>query len=268
MFRPDPSRPARGRRAAAAALLTALLLPVPAALAAPQEFDARAFRIEDLIGEVTVTVATGTGRIGVSLDGPADLVDRTSVTLRNGEVVLDQDLDGLGRRTLDRDDTVRVRVSVPAGSAVTVGNLIGEARIGDLDGPLTLALTSAAEVETGRVARADLRISGAGSVTVGDVAGALKLTISGAGDVTTGAVAGPADVSISGTGQVEIAAVSGPVSIEMSGMADVAVRGGHTPRLEASISGLGSLSFDGVADSRSIRNSGIASVRIRDDGGR
>ncbi|ACI98035.1 GIN domain-containing protein [Rhodospirillum centenum] len=274
MFRPDPSspapsRPARGRRtAAAAALLTALLFPLPAALAAPQEFDARAFRIEDLIGDVTVTVATGTGRVGVTLDGPSDMVDRTSVILRNGEVVVDQNLDGVSRRNVDHDDTVRIQVSVPAGSAVTIGNLIGEARIGDLDGPLTLALTSAAEVEAGRVARADLRISGAGAVTVGDVAGPLKLTISGAGAVTTGAVAGAVDVSISGAGHVDIAAVSGPVSIDMSGMADVAVRGGHTPRLEASISGLGSLSFDGVADSRSVRNSGIASVRIRDDSGR
>lgn len=255
----------RPRRATAAlpALLALLVLPLPALAA--ETFDARAFRVEDLIGEVDVRVESGTGRIGVSVTGPEDLVKRTSVVLRDGEVVVDQDLEGLGRRERD-EDQISVRVSVPAGSAVTIGNLIGEARIGDLDGPLTLALASAAEVKAGRVSRADLRLSGAGAVTLGTVAGPFDLSISGAGDVRTGSVGGPVKVGISGTGNVEIASVAAPVSIGMSGMASVAVRGGHTPRLEATISGMGSLDFDGVADSRSIRNTGIASVNVRGDG--
>lgn len=247
-------------RALPALALLAILAGAPA-LAAPRDFTADSVRVENIVGTVQVTVDPAARSVTAEVTGQPHWVDTVRLDQAGGTLSVVQEAQSR-RGRLDKDDMVTVLLTLPPGTALAMGNLVGEARVGDLDGPLRLQGSGAAEVEVGRVASAELDLSGAGDVTLGEVRGRLRGSLSGAGSVEVGPVRGEVRLDVSGFGDVEVEAVQGPVTVQLSGVGDVHIKGGHTPMLVASASGVGNVRFDGTADDYRADHSGLGSIRI------
>ena len=177
----------------------------------------------DVAGQVTVTLVQGESE-GVSLDAPASIRVRTEV--RNGTLVIEAEdrrhawewLSGrasrasrvtINVRNLDRIETAgavtvvadklaaeELRIDLSGASTVRIGEL--EATALKLDG------TGATKVEiAGKVARQEVRVSGAGSYDAGRLASAeASVDVSGAGKAVVDA-RDRLSVAISGAGKVE-----------------------------------------------------------------
>ena len=270
---------------AIAAIFATILAATPALAFAPQSFTARAVEIDGVYGTITVTVSPGAGEVTVSASGsprwlPEFVAERSGDTLR---LVQKDRPSNMGERT--KDQRIDVRVTVPAGTALTLSDQVGEATVGDLDGPLTVRALHAGEVTAGRVSVANLNITGSGDVTLagtsgdavvnilgaGDVridrvGGALTARIVGSGDIQTGPVARGVEALISGTGDIEVARLDGPASATISGTGDIDLGAGRADPLAVQISGTGDFRFAGTVGTRSIQNSGTGTVNIRTGG--
>ncbi|QJE72244.1 hypothetical protein HHL28_03240 [Aerophototrophica crusticola] len=231
------------------------------ALAAPQSFTADSVRVTDIVGTVQVVVDPAARAVTADVTGQQRWVDTVRLEQSGDTLSIIQDRSSQ-RGRIGKDDMVTVSVTLPPGTALELGNLVGDARVGDLDGTLRLRGSGAADVKVGRVAGVDLDLSGAGDVTLGEVRGPLRGSLSGAGSVEAGPVRGELSLDVSGFGDVDVDAVHGPVKVRLSGVGDVHIKGGHTPLLDANASGVGSIRFDGSADDYRVDHSGIGSVRI------
>jgi hypothetical protein len=134
----------------------------------------------------------------------------------------------------------------------------------------------------GRSASLDIRNSGCGDWTIGNVDGRLRLSdagsgdarigtardmkirVMGSGDVSTAEVAGPVDVDIAGSGDVSVAGVNGALDVHVAGSGDVRVAGGRATSMTVSVAGSGDVTFDGVADRLSARIMGSGDVHARE----
>jgi len=119
----------------------------------------------------------------------------------------------------------------------------GDWRIGDVHGPVHVA------------------VSGSGDVRGGNV-GDAHIAISGSGDVTLGAVNGGLETHTSGSGDIRVAAVSGPINTKISGSGDVVVDGGNAPNVGVAIAGSGDLKFRGTAGAVSVSIAGSGDVEV------
>lgn len=243
------------------ALALLLALAGTPALAAPRDFTADSVRVADIVGTVQVVVDPAARAVTADVTGQPRWVETVRLQQSGSTLSIVQDA-GSRRGRMDKDDMVAVTLTLPPGTALELANLVGEARVGDLDGTLRLLGSGAAEVKAGRVAQVDLDLSGAGDVTLGEVRGPLRGSLSGAGSVDVGPVRGELRLDVSGFGDVDVDAAYGPVSVQLSGVGDVHIKGGHTPLLVANASGVGSVRFDGTADDYRVDHSGIGSVRI------
>jgi hypothetical protein len=119
----------------------------------------------------------------------------------------------------------------------------GDWRIGDVHGPVHLALSGSGDVHGGNVGDAHISISGSGDVTLAAVGGALESHTSGSGDI-------------------RIESVSGSIQTKIAGSGDVTVLGGHAPDVGVAIAGSGDLKFGGVAGAVSASIAGSGDVQI------
>lgn len=236
---------------------------VPALAFGPQDYTARGISVDGVVGTLDVTVIPGPGPVTVAISGPEARIDRVSVRQDGDRVVLEQDnSDRRTWRDSDRDLWIAVKVTLPAGSGLTVEDFIGEGRVGDLRGPLAVDDMTSGTLTVGDVTTASLDVSGSGDITVGAISGDLAVDINGSGKVKTGPTAGAVTLEIDGSGDIEIASVSGPVAAEINGSGDIALRGGRADPLSVSIAGSGDLTLDGTAGSQSISQSGSGKVTI------
>lgn len=254
------------RRTALPLLLAALwlsALPAAADSIPPKKFDGDQLKLRDLVGEITIITDPNVRTILVEVDGTADEVALIEISATEGGALVARK----SRRSvtstwrLDTND-VRYRITMPRQGSVTVDDLVGKLVLGDLDGNLDARITSAADIETGRLNAASLSIAGAAGVKLGPVTGPLALAIAGAGDVDIAAASGGAQITISGFGNIDVAQIRGPVAVRVSGVADVKLHDGDTERLEISVSGMGGVEFTGKAAERQISSSGLSHVRI------
>ncbi len=119
----------------------------------------------------------------------------------------------------------------------------GDWRIGDVHGPVHLALSGSGDIRGGNVGEAHIGISGSADVVLGSVGGRLETHTSGSGDI-------------------HVAAVSGPIETRIAGSGDVTVDGGNAPDVGVSIAGSGDLRFHGTAGSVHANIAGSGDVDI------
>ncbi len=254
---------------------------LPASAFETRSFPARAVAIDGVYGTVTVSVDPGAREVTVSASGspkwlPEFTAERSGDTLRLVQKDRPRQMRGD-----DKANQIDVRVTVPAGTALTLSDQIGDATVGDLDGPFTLESLNSGEVTVGRVTTATLNITGSGDVIVaatggdavaaimgsGDVridrvGGALNARIMGSGDIATGPVTGGVNAAIFGSGDIAVASMAGTAEARISGSGDIDLGSGRADTLTVEINGSGDVTFAGSVGSQTVRNTGSGSVRI------
>jgi hypothetical protein len=278
--------------AAAAALLI-----VPAAadtnwMSLPQKhFDVHSVKVEDVVGTLTVNVREG-GPVTVDVSGAKERVSRLEVSASSGRVLIS----GTGpdsqsvwdwRNWFNFSDESHIKpadlvikVMVPKGAELNVEDLVGDATIGDTNGPLRFEAT-ATRARIGKVSEAKVSMDGSGHVDIAEVTGPLDLDIAGsgkvsvgpaqkvnadiagAGDATLGPIAGGLDLDIAGSGDVTAASVNGPVHIDIAGSGSVKIASGEANPLHVDIMGSGNFTFGGEAVDPHISALGSGSVKLK-----
>ena len=296
---PGPRRPFVGFAGASKACLAAVAVLIAAAAAAraqtpiaPTAYEATTLRISDLVGVLQVEVTEGESLV-VTLHGRAELLDGIDVRVDENTLVIERSrslLDWPQREVLRwRDQYPTVAVQVPAGTALEIDNMVGQAKIGDLKGPLRLE-AAWLSAEIGELSEADIELSGRGSLSLGRIVGGLRAELSGSGDLSAGAV-GEAEIRKSGSGDVRLGkierglsyegtgsgdmtadSVRGPVEVWINGGGNVRLLDGRAEPLRVRISGSGNFTLDGEAVNADLAVDGsgkitlashIGSIRLR-----
>jgi hypothetical protein len=256
-----------------------------------KSYDAKDLHIDDIIGDVRVTVQDGPMKLDVS--GSKEMVGALNVKNAGGTLTIEGN-DNVSYSVWDwrnwfdfshiGDDRhhghLSIKVTVPKGTPVHIEGLIGNAAVGDTYGPVQLE-SVASDSTIGKVSSADVSLSGSGKVAIADVSGDLKLEIAGSGRVTAGhaanvhaEIAGSGDtqlgsisnglhVEIAGSGDFTAAKVNGPVDVEIAGSGNVKIADGVADPLHVDILGAGDLYFGGVAVNPSISAMGSGNVHIK-----
>lgn len=279
----------------AGAAVAALLI-VPAAAdtnwtTLPQKsFNTASVKIEDLVGTLIVTVKNS-GPMTVDISGAKDRVGDVNVSADGNKLVVEGSTENesvwdwhmwfdFSVHDHNKPTNLTVKIAVPKGSDVSVEDLIGDATIGDTQGPLHFEAT-ATKARIGKVSSANISMEGSGRVDVAqvtgpldlDIAGSGKVTvgptasahadIAGAGDATLGAIAGGLDLDIAGSGDISAASVNGPVNIDIAGSGSVKVATGEANPLHVDIMGSGNFTFGGEAVDPHISALGSGSVKLK-----
>jgi hypothetical protein len=173
-----------------------------------------------------------------------------------------------------------IHVTVPRGADVHIDDLVGNANIGDTDGILHFG-AAATTAHIGRVKEAHIEVGGSGKISVAqvdgplhlDVGGSGKITvgatqevdadIAGSGDVTLGPVAGGIKIDIAGSGDISAPRVNGPVHVEIAGSGSVKIADGTADPLHVEIMGAGNFTFGGMAVDPHIEAVGSGSVKLK-----
>jgi len=252
-----------------------------------KSFDVRKVLVTDVVGELKVTVG-GSGPVTVRVSGDSERVKTVQLKESGGRLTIDQERSHSvwnWHKWFDFDEVkdkegITVRVEVPKGTELTVDDFVGDADIGDLEGPLKFS-AAAVDAKIGKVTTAELELAGAGDIEIAEVSGTFTLEIAGSGDVRVGstggakveiagsgeanigAVAGGVRVAIAGSGDVTVASVSGPVDIDIAGAGSVTIQSGEANPLSVDIMGSGDLVFGGEAVDPKISAFGSGDVRIK-----
>ncbi|TWB45223.1 GIN domain-containing protein [Nitrospirillum pindoramense] len=251
------------RLAAAFVVLSALPLAVPAQAASvgPQTLHGRTLELEGLVAHVEITVSPSAKEITVTATGDDDQVNRLSFHSEGDKAKVEQE-HRHHEHYSDRD-FMKVSVTLPAGTALSVDDFVGDLTAGDLNADLAVADLHSGSITVGRVQAAALDVTGSGDITVGDVAKAVSVEIKGSGKVRTGKTSGAVSLEISGSGNVDMASVNGAVSAEIHGSGNVTIHAGKADPLSVDIAGSGDFTLDGVATNQSISQHGSGQVHIR-----
>ncbi|MDJ0942890.1 MAG: DUF2807 domain-containing protein [Kiloniellales bacterium] len=281
-----PRTPARALSGGILALLL-LALASPAAADSkrigPKRFEAETLHLVDVIGSIEVAIGREP-KVEVLIEGEARLLDDISLRKDGKALIIRRKKDWLDfpERQLYpwRDIYPNITLRVPAGTAVVLERVIGEARIGDIAAPLKLDV-SLLDAEVGNVSEADLKLHGRGNINLGKVSGRLSvlasgssdLTVgdvgeaeidkSGSGDISLGAVAGGLRHDTAGSGDTRAAAVNGPVEVLINGSGGLQIGAGEANPLRLRLNGSGDFSFDGTAWNPDVTVNGSGSAKIR-----
>jgi len=256
-----------------------------------KSYDSKDLRIDDVVGDVRVTVQEGPMKLDVA--GNKDLVAGLSVKNAGGTLMINGG-DSVSYSVWDwrnwfdfshihdnnRASHLSIKVTVPKGAAVRIDDLVGSAAIGDTYGPVHLD-SAASDSTIGKVSTANVSLSGSGKIAIADVAGELKLEIAGSGRITArhagsvraaiagsgdaqlGTIGGGLNIDIAGSGDFTAARVNGPVDVDIAGSGNVKIADGVADPLHVDILGAGDLFFGGVAVNPSISAMGSGNVHIK-----
>jgi hypothetical protein len=255
-----------------------------------RSFNAGALRVDDVVGNVRVNVQNGPMKVDIA--GNKDLV--AGLKIRTEGNILRITGDGnvsfnvwdwkqwfdFSNVHSNNDGKLFIKVTVPKGTDVRIGDLVGNATVGDTYGPVRLE-TTAGDATVGRVASARVSMAGSGKIAIADVAGPLRLEIAGSGRITAGhagsveadiagsgdtqigAITGGVGVSIAGSGDFTASKVNGPVKVSIAGSGNVKIADGVADPLHVEIFGAGDFFFGGVAVNPRISALGSGNVRIK-----
>ncbi|MGH6888494.1 MAG: hypothetical protein ACREHF_04755 [Rhizomicrobium sp.] len=255
-------------------------------------YQARAIRLENVVGTLTVDVRNG-GPILVQAAGIKQRLSGLTIRSGDGEVVVDageanendsvwnwRNWFNFSSDYEPRPDTLTVHVTVPRGARVEVRDLVGDATIGNTEGVLNFE-AAASKARIGRVGPAHVSLGGDGRVDIAGVNGALHLdvggsgritvgptqsvnaSIAGSGDAQFGTIAGGLSLDIAGSGDVSAARVNGPTHIDIAGSGDVKIADGTADPLHLDIMGAGNFAFGGIAVNPHIDAFGSGKVRLK-----
>ncbi len=138
----------------------------------------------------------------------------------------------------------------------------GDWTVAPVGGALNIAVAGSGDVRAEGAGWAQVRVSGSGDVSLGEVRGALTTSISGSGDVTAASINGPLDAQVSGSGDVKIrGGQATTVRVRIAGSGDVTLHG-PADSLEASIAGSGDVTVGQVRGSVTKHISGSGDVNV------
>lgn len=278
-----------------AAVAAALTLPAEAAdnggwVSWPTKtFDAKTIRIDDLVGTLKVEVKDS-GPVTLNVSGAQRRVNALEVKSSGGTLRIDGNNDDesvwdwknwFNFDFHSKEGQLNVKLVVPRGANIDVDGLVGDATIGDTQGPLKFD-AAASNASIGRVGPAkislagsgkvnfaqvngnlSLDIAGSGKITGGNVAGYTKADIAGSGNAQVGAVNGGIDIDIAGSGDFSAAKVNGPVKVDIAGAGNVTIGDGVANPLKVDIMGSGDFTFGGLAIDPDIDALGSGNVKLR-----
>lgn len=256
------------RRLSLAALL-ALPLTVafatPALAFGPERFTADTVEVRNLLGSVTITVKEGADGITARAEGrDKDLLSRLRITGNGKSVVIDMDLPKWDERAMELDDdrAPKVELTVPAGTDLSIDDMIGELKAdGRLDKVL-ISLEAAASMELDTVGTLTVDAHGALNLQAGSIENGLTLSVHGAANINVGSVTGKTAMSIHGMSNVDIDRQDGALAVSLNGVGRIDVEGGRSDRVEIDVNGMGSVSYQGEVAEQRVSKSGLGSVSI------
>lgn len=273
----------------------AALLIIPAAASEdwvtwPQKtYSGNTLKVDDFVGTLNVSVGNG-GPMAVSVSGTKERIKQVDIRSEGNTVIIEGQNAGsvwdwhnwfnFSDSGRSRPDQLVVKVSVPKGTAIKVDDLVGNAAIGDVMGPLHFE-ASATQSKIGKVSSANISLAGTGRIDVAAVAGPLKLDIAGsgkvnvgptqsvradiagAGDTALGPIAGGLNVDIAGSGDISTPRVNGPVKVDIAGSGSVNIADGVANPLHVDIMGSGNFTFGGLAIDPHVSSFGSGNVKIK-----
>lgn len=126
------------------------------------------------------------------------------------------------KRVAQPSGPAKVVITVPRGTPIEVGGVVGDVRIGDTEGRLTLSVSGADDAKIGKVSDAELKATGSGTIKVSHVSGRLKARAKGSGDIKiSGGDVSFLDLKASGSGSVTFQGNAVDAYLTASGSGDV-----------------------------------------------
>ena len=250
-----------------------------------KSFDATSLVLRHIAGSVTVDVQEEPGPMKLDVSGAPQRLDRLDVSARSSMFcsILSCPLVVDASRTHDQPmaGELRIKVTVPIGTSVTIQGFAGRAQIGDTRGALFFTEVASSTIATlGQLAKAELSLKG-GSFDIAGVSGSLDITIDGsahvrvgqagqvranidgAGDIALGPVADSLSVNIRGAGGFSAASVNGATDVKIDGAGSGRIGDGIANPLHVTILGAGQFYLGGVAVDPDIEGSGTGQARLR-----
>jgi putative autotransporter adhesin-like protein len=253
-----------------------------------RSYPVKSVKMDTIVGRLRVEVKAE-GPITLQISGVKARVDAMTVRTEGGQLVITGENDNAvwdWHKWFDFSDThqdakdLDVHLVVPKGTEVRVGDMIGDATIGDTDGDIRFeAVDSTTTI--GRVKNARISMAGAGKIAMTDVMGELKLEIAGSGKIKAqsaqsvradvagsgsadlGAIKGGLSLDIAGSGDFNASKVNGPVQVDIVGAGSVHIPQGTANPLHVDIMGAGDFVFGGEAVDPHISAMGSGRVKLR-----
>ncbi len=251
-------------------------------------FPVKSVKMDTVVGRLRVEVKPE-GPVSLQISGVKARVDAMTVHADGNQLVITGENENAvwdWHKWFDFSDTrndakdLDVHLVVPKGTEVRVGDMIGDATIGDTDGDIRFeAVDSTTTI--GRVKDARISMAGAGKITMSDVMGSLKLEIAGSGKIKAqsaqsvhaevagsgsadlGQIKGGLDLDIAGSGDFNAVRVNGPVRVDIVGAGSVHIPQGTANPLHVDIMGAGDFVFGGEAVDPHISAVGSGRVKLR-----
>jgi hypothetical protein len=215
------------------AALAAMVI-VPANAADPgwitggwHSFDARALKLDDVVGTVRVDVKDS-GPVALQINGLPDRVKNVHVAVKGNTLVIESERIGTvwdWRHWFDfrgggnKPSALQINVAVPRGMPLDIDETAGNVTIGNTMGPLKFSVQGYTQSSVGDVASADIDMAGAGRLTLGNVAGNVKIDAAGSGNIRIGNV-GRLNADIAGSGSIAVGNIRGGVDVDIAGSGD------------------------------------------------
>ena len=198
------------------------------------------------------TDASLSGQLRVSADQPL-----SCLSVREGQTAI------VGTSGCDSDlESLRITVSPNMPVTVTARG-DGSVQVADLGAPLTVTLTSSADLKAGHVGSLAISMSGDGDAVVGAVDGPASAEMNGSGNLRLGALTGPLSLRHTGSGDLTVGVVTAPsVAIESVGSGDMVIGGGNITSLNARLRGSGDLSVAATVGDGNVSASGGGDVKL------
>jgi hypothetical protein len=161
-------------------------------------------------------------------------------------------------------DMGQLTIMVPPTFPVTINSMgSGNVNVGELYGPLNVALNSDGDLNVRRAAQLRLAVRGSGDATVRAVAGTADVEIDGSGTVKLFRVDGALKVGQHGSGDLAIAHIEAPsAEFEMASSGDTVVAGGHIGALRVRTMGSGDFAMAGAVGTADLEAAGGGDIRV------
>ncbi len=145
----------------------------------------------------------------------------------------------------------------------------GDVKIGDLRAPLVAALNGSGNLVAGRAGSVVLVVRADGDARLGTVDGPVTIDNAGSGDVRIGQVHGPLVVKTTGSGDLTIGAMAADaVTIEANGSGDMLLGAGRIGTLRARVRGSGDLTVAAAVGDADVEANDSSDVRLASVSGR
>jgi hypothetical protein len=212
--------------------------------------------------------------LALTLTGDDQTTIETDPGLRHGIRVVADAVDCLGgsgggeisiATAACGSDMGQLTIMVPPSFPVTVNSMgSGNINVGELFGPLHVALNSDGDLTVRRAASLQLAVRGSGDATVRAVAGNADVEIDGSGTVKLFRLDGSLKVGQHGSGDLAIAHIeAGSADFEMASSGDTVVAGGHIGALNVRTMGSGDFAMaQGSIGAANLEAAGGGDIRV------